>query len=996
MAISTVIPRERPDHPSLDYELLRTEGIRHLENLATEIWTDFNVHDPGVTILELLSYAITDLGYRTRKIPISDLLAGGKETAFFQAIDILTCAPVTARDYRKLMIDIPGIKNAWIEKYASPVLFSEKGKDYGICWEGKFVFPYLGEYDESTQKWTPVEERVEAFLQDIYGDQTRPATAESCLDKWIKEGVKAEECACLVEEVDILNSCLANLDCPPFQKIKEKDTDKECIKPEICKLLHALMCKYGVASLAIDELNKQFTDDDPPKAYYEPSTKTAWRLLSLNGLAWIKLDLDDEINPDNRSQVQPVVDRVMRVLNCNRFLGHDYIQPPLIVKRKPVSICLHIEAKGGKDINEVAAEAVWQIEQLLTPSLRFYTFQEMLDKGYAVEDIYNGPLLDHGFLLNEEVDKAQLLKVFRHSDITNVVTSLEDVLHVRELKVKLEPEDDQFKVRSSYTIFTSEDEPMRAFIDLCKSCIYVTQNGRRCEVKETAVMEALKLKRLMAECHDAPGGLGLPDGIPRPDLTDYLSVQFDLPEVYGVGNYKSKKDSPLYKKGARKQLQSYLAFFDQILAAYLLQLGEVRRLFAVDQDTTQPTYQTPNLMSIPGMDEIIDTDRPFEVESDATRMDRRYRLLDHMLARFGESFSEYVAALASSCKGAEEDGYETGFASLLSAKALFLKEIPALGHDRGKAHCYRGMKGKKVWNTDNVAGVKKRVHRKLGLNGSWNEMSLLGKPPYILDIRKVRGARGAIRYQVAFRVLKENLPQDADFPFRQFLLFGPKQTTRKASQNKRVKLNPKLNDKSLYSVGEHPNDSSQYTVLLTIDGKVELHGEEMTERDAVALLDGIQDLVSYEPENEKEGFHVLEHILLRPNDTDDQLLSLSLGCEPQYTSPDPYSNWLTVVLPNWSKKMKSEAYQQHVEQVFREEMPAELMARFCWLDKEQMKAFEERYRLWLEAMAACQPDDCQITPAANELIKWLNEHPCHCNCKTCCTSDSACENCKDC
>ena len=1006
MAISTVIPRERPDHPSLDYELLRNEGIQHLENLATEIWTDFNAHDPGITLLELLSYAITDLGYRTRKIPIGDLLAGGTETAFFQAIDILTCAPVTARDYRKLMIDVPGIKNAWIEKYTSPILFSEKGKDYGICWEGKFVFPYLGAYDENTNTWVPYAERVEAFLLEYYGEQL-PPTALSCLDNWIKNGVEPTKCACLGIETEVFTACLANRDCPPLQNIEEKDTGEKCIEPGMCELLHALMCKYGVASLVVDEIEtiKEIITDGSKLITYQPVTKTDWEVLTLNGLARIKLDLNDDVNPDNKSQVQPIVDRVMQVLNCNRFLCHDYVQPPLIVKRKPISICLHIEVKGGKDINEVAAESIWEIEQLLTPTARFYTFQEMLDKGYRVEDIYNGPLLDHGFLDNEELDKAQLLKVFRHSDITNAVTTLDDVLNVRELKFKLHPQDNQFKIRSSYTIFDCDDEPMRPFIDLCKSCIYVTQNGRRCEIKESAVIEALKLKRLMAECHDTPGGLGLPGGIPRPDLTDYLSLQYDLPEVYSVGNYYGKKDPPFYKKRARRQLQSYLAFFDQILAAYLLQLGEVRKLFAVEQDTTQPTYQTPDLSEIPGMNEIIykeevndaeNIDRTFTVESDATRMDRRNRLLDHMIARFGESFSEYVATLASSCKGAEEEDYEVDLASLLRSKALFLKELSILGHDRGRAYCYRGKKGKKVWNTDNVAGIKKRVHRKLGLNGSWNEMSLRVKPPYILGVREIRGARGAIRYQVSFRALPENLPQDADFPFKRPLLFGPKHSTRRAAQNKRSKLNSKISDASLYSLGEHPNDSSQYTVLLTVDGKVELHGEEMSESEATILLECIQDLVAYEPENEKEGFHVLEHILLRPNDTDDQLLNLALGCEPQYTPPDPYSNWLTVVLPNWSKKMRNRTYQQHVEQVFRQEMPAEAMVRFCWLGKDEMKAFEERYRIWLEALAACQPDDCQITPVANDLIKWLNEHPCSCNCNTCCKSDSACEDCKDC
>ncbi|MCP4658446.1 MAG: hypothetical protein GY856_23780, partial [bacterium] len=48
----------------MDYTSLRQEGIRHLERMAGGRWTDFNVHDPGITILEQLCYALTDLGYR--------------------------------------------------------------------------------------------------------------------------------------------------------------------------------------------------------------------------------------------------------------------------------------------------------------------------------------------------------------------------------------------------------------------------------------------------------------------------------------------------------------------------------------------------------------------------------------------------------------------------------------------------------------------------------------------------------------------------------------------------------------------------------------------------------------------------------------------------------------------------------------------------------------------------------------------------------------------
>ena len=103
----------------LDFDKLRAEGIDYLAKLSGKIWTDHNVHDPGITILEVLCYALMDLGYRTH-LPEADILARkpGDSTAddnFFTPAGILACNPLTITDFRKLLIDIAEVKNAWLE-----------------------------------------------------------------------------------------------------------------------------------------------------------------------------------------------------------------------------------------------------------------------------------------------------------------------------------------------------------------------------------------------------------------------------------------------------------------------------------------------------------------------------------------------------------------------------------------------------------------------------------------------------------------------------------------------------------------------------------------------------------------------------------------------------------------------------------------------------------------------------------------------------------------
>ena len=54
-----------PLEPAEDFYRLRREGIGFIEQMGSARWTDYNTHDPGITTLEALCYAITDLAYRT-------------------------------------------------------------------------------------------------------------------------------------------------------------------------------------------------------------------------------------------------------------------------------------------------------------------------------------------------------------------------------------------------------------------------------------------------------------------------------------------------------------------------------------------------------------------------------------------------------------------------------------------------------------------------------------------------------------------------------------------------------------------------------------------------------------------------------------------------------------------------------------------------------------------------------------------------------------------
>ena len=52
--------------PAEDYRApARARASSTSSELSGRVWTDHNLHDPGITTLEILCYALTDLAYRT-------------------------------------------------------------------------------------------------------------------------------------------------------------------------------------------------------------------------------------------------------------------------------------------------------------------------------------------------------------------------------------------------------------------------------------------------------------------------------------------------------------------------------------------------------------------------------------------------------------------------------------------------------------------------------------------------------------------------------------------------------------------------------------------------------------------------------------------------------------------------------------------------------------------------------------------------------------------
>ncbi len=120
MTDAVSIKRRNSKDDNNSYESLRREGIDAIQRLSGLRWTDYNPHDPGITILEQLCYALTDLIYRAG-FDVEDCLVDEngridyERLALFSPEQIYPSRATTEQDYRKVILDVVmEIDNVWI------------------------------------------------------------------------------------------------------------------------------------------------------------------------------------------------------------------------------------------------------------------------------------------------------------------------------------------------------------------------------------------------------------------------------------------------------------------------------------------------------------------------------------------------------------------------------------------------------------------------------------------------------------------------------------------------------------------------------------------------------------------------------------------------------------------------------------------------------------------------------------------------------------------
>ena len=853
------IPKNTASRDDLDFEFLRQQGIAYIEKLAGSLWTDFNSHDPGITILEVLSYAITDLANRL-DLPMADLLTEGQNAfgnQFHEAHEILSTKPVTHLDYRKLFIDIPGVRNAWLQRYEKKVYVNCKDR--------------LLNYD--------------SFLE--------------------KEG---------------------------FEHLKAED-------------------------------EKQFY---------------------LNGLYRLLLDLEEGV------KLEDIEKEVRAKYHQNRNLCEDLIQIKE-VNEHPVKVCAEIELESEADEDAVKARILLAVEAYFTPEITPKTLAELTASGKSPLEIFNGPQLENGFLDDDEVLKAALKTEVRQSDLINIISNVEGVANIRDIVMgactEATPDGSSWVYcldpgkkpvlcdRSSWSFF-------KGFIPLNIDDARVDHFKQQIRDARAADLKGIR---------DSLRTLKLPKG-EKYQLGETTSIQNEFPEVYGIGPYGLKANASPAERAKAKQLKAYLLFFDQILANYFKHLEQVGTLFSVT-GKSRHYYFAQAVRDLKGRDELFKfPDTSFAPNSDEEltahfypnfedrNLKKRNEILDHLLARFAESFGDYAFLMRNIYGQFAEE-------AIIGTKERFLKEYALSGSARALSFNYFNQKPKDLWDTPNISALQKRLYLLLGITDI-NRRNL--SEDYI-EIYEEQDTDDLLEYRWRIKDGSKTILSSATKHYKNLEqlhqeLMLVKRYAQDSKNFKFYQTKPKDPNKTpeWYFVLINPNEKADSEAYIIARRIATFKSEENAVKASNAVLNFINALKG------NEGMYLIEHILLRPDvnlettHTQTFMPVCAEACAGDACEPlDPYSFRVSIVLPGWTERFSNIDFRRFVEDLIRRELPAHIVAKICWIGyaknytdengkppkENEMVILEEAYKAWL--LSRTQNEQAQDETALINLNKAM-------------------------
>ncbi len=695
--------------------------------------------------------------------------------------------------------------------------------------------------------------------------------------------------------------------------------------------------------------------------------------IKIAGLYDVTIEYDDKIT--TVTQKEEVKKNVIRLLQSNRNLCEDFVEYKEI-ENQIFNLCCELELESSAEVSAVKAEIFYRIQNYLCPSLRFYSLSQMLERKksdgtlLSADEIFEGPALNSGFIDDQELENSELLKTIRLSDIINLIMSIKGVVAVRDILILPFPETPEMPAtipENKWVIDVIPGRKPTLGIDFLEDTNYFLKFYKRNMPVYPKVDKVLeKLRGLYDEmgwkpASDAPNDLEIPLGKFR-NPGAYYSFQNDFPALYGLSEAGLSSTATPKREAQAAQLKGYLLFFDQLMANYFAQLTHLKELFSTDPEIKR-TYFYQVVDSFTDYQKIygpagsdILTTLETKTEDQSLHTERRNRFLDHLIARFAERFTDFARVVHAAL------GATPGM--IARYKCNFLADYPAISSERALAYNYSLSNEGDLWNSLNVSGLERRLAKLLGIaNYTRRNLSDFNFNIYAeIDTTPGDEFRFRVRNSHTNKII---LSSSTHYPTEAVAREEMRRAIHAGMLSSGYEKKKTIDNRYYFNVIDPTGE--------VIARRIEYYDTEEHMNTAV------EELINYLQENfSDEGMFLIENILLRPELEGDPFMRICNAANQTSCSDfDPYSYRIHIILPAENGRFRNMHFRRFVEGIIREETPAHILPKICWIGKEEMSMLEKAYCDWICLKSGKENNDRlnQLKAMITALFEVKNSYP---------------------
>lgn len=402
-----------------------------------------------------------------------------------------------------------------------------------------------------------------------------------------------------------------------------------------------------------------------------------------------------------------VANEVVSLFHKHRNLCEDLYNVTII---KPYNLHLKLKLTLGELLSgeEVFANVFFKINDYLTHEVQFYSLWELKEKGEDINSIFNGPLLDNGFINDNELQDRLCCIV--PSDIIKIISKVEGVTSVDFFELS------HTKEETKTTSSTKKEEKKILIPENGTPVLMFPEENTNLELQHSGLKffpDLLEVKKQLSYIQAMNYGsfksvsksintIDIPEGKDL-GLSYYYPIREQFSLNYGIGSFGLPTEAPPTRQAQAKQLKAYLLPFDQLMSNFLAQLTSLYQLYDTKGKNLH-SYFYQELDDMPDLKHLIKINKKYSEKDpllnwentlyklnctlDRSALQRLNEVADNLLARFGEKFPTYsLRKIHTSCYGKKFTSQQFED-DLLGWKRTLISNYDKLSYNRAKAYDY--------------------------------------------------------------------------------------------------------------------------------------------------------------------------------------------------------------------------------------------------------------------------------------------------------------------